>query len=522
MEKTQPVEPGTARATEQPISRGCAGPSVGAIFVLLLILTAVALFAVWMALNVALGPYEGHIYPNVYVSGIELGGLTPQEAAQRLAEVADRYKRAEFTLRDGERTWSVPWVEMGISLDVDGTIQMAFAVGRADSSWKTLLSVLFGRYEVAPVFVIDRDTARSALEHLAPEVFVPPTDATLRLEGGQLIPLPGQPGRTLDVEATLERLLDTVTYLGPDNEVALTFRPVQPRIADAGQVMAQAEEMLNRSLTLSAYDVLTGEPFTWTLGREEIVAWLRVEPAEDGAGLRAKADPQAVRATLAQRAAEMGEGRGFRLEEAVATVLEVFEAGGGSVPLYLTHPTRSYTVQGGDRLATIAARFGMPPGLIAEANPGVDLNWLRVGQQLTIPSQDVLTPYIPVPGKRIVISVAEQRMRVYENDQLLYEWPVSTGISTSPTYTGIFQVLDKEENAYAGQWDLWMPYFLAVYRAGGEVYNGIHALPILSSGQRLWAGLLGSPASYGCIILGVEEAETLYNWAEVGVLVVIE
>ena len=52
--------------------------------------------------------------------------------------------------------------------------------------------------------------------------------------------------------------------------------------------------------------------------------------------------------------------------------------------------------------------------------------------------------------------------------------------------------------------------------------NGFHELPILANGQRLWAGSLGRPASFGCIILGIPEAETLYNWAEVGVVVVTE
>ncbi|MDY0019686.1 MAG: L,D-transpeptidase [Anaerolineae bacterium] len=67
-----------------------------------------------------------------------------------------------------------------------------------------------------------------------------------------------------------------------------------------------------------------------------------------------------------------------------------------------------------------------------------------------------------------------------------------------------------------------MPYFMGIYPAGGTVYNGIHELPILSSGQRLWEGTLGSPASFGCIILGIPQAETLYAWAEIGVVVVIE
>ncbi len=508
--------------TRPALSRGCAGLSVGLILALLTILGGIALFATWILLDVALRPYEGRIYPNVYVAGVDLGGLTPEEAAVRLAEVAARYERAEFVLRDGERAWSIPWAEMGISLDVEGTVQRALAAGRTESDWAVLLRVLFGHYDVTPLFHVDPEAARAALERLAPEVSTPPTDATIRLEDGHLIPVPGRPGRVLDVEATLETVVDTVAYLGPDNQVTLTFRAVPPRVADATPALAEAEAMLNRSLVLSAYDVLTDETFTWTLGREEIIAWLRVEPTADGDALQVTADPEAVRATLADLAREMGEGRGFRLEEAVPSVVEALEAGGGSVPLYVTHPTRTYTVQPGDRLTTIAAKFGMPPGLIAEANPGIDLDRLWVGQQLTIPSQDILTPYIPVPGKRIVVNIAEQRMRVYENGQLLYEWPVSTGIPSSPTYRGIFQVLDKEENAYASQWDLWMPYFLAIYRAGGDVYNGIHALPILSNGQRLWEGLLGSPASYGCIILGVEEAEILYNWAEVGVLVIVE
>jgi lipoprotein-anchoring transpeptidase ErfK/SrfK len=127
-----------------------------------------------------------------------------------------------------------------------------------------------------------------------------------------------------------------------------------------------------------------------------------------------------------------------------------------------------------------------------------------------------------VPGKRIVISIAEQSMRVYEGSALLHDWPVSTGMESSPTRTGTFQVLSKEEGAFARQWDLWMPHFLAIYRVGGDTYNGIHALPILPSGQRLWEGALGSPASYGCIILGIQEAETLHHWADVGAIVTIE
>jgi len=383
---------------------------------------------------------------------------------------------------------------------------------------------------------------QGVLERLAPEVALPPTDATLRLEGDQVIAEPGQPGRALDVQATLDNIVVTVAHLGlsrsaslldergrsaslhneGSNQFALVFQPVPPQLADVGPARAQAEEMLERQVEVVTHDWLTGERFTWTLGRDTVITWLRVEQAEDGTGPTVRVAEEAVRTSLEGLAAGLGDGRGFQLEEATPQLMDVFDAGGGTIELRLTHPPRTTVVQPGDTLTKIAARFGMPPGLIAEANPGVDLNLLHADQQLTVPSEDVLRPYEPVPGKRIVISIAEQRMRVYENDMLLYDWPVSTGLPDSPTYSGNFQVLGKEENAYASQWDLWMPHFIAVYRAGADVYNGIHALPILANGHRLWEGSLGSPASFGCIILGVQEAETLYNWAEIGVPVTIE
>ena len=80
---------------------------------------------------------------------------------------------------------------------------------------------------------------------------------------------------------------------------------------------------------------------------------------------------------------------------------------------------------------------------------------------------------------------------------------------------GNFKVLEKISMAYASTWDLDMPYWLGIYWAG-STQNGIHALPILSSGRRLWEGYLGRRVSYGCVILGTEEAKTLYDWAEVG------
>jgi tetratricopeptide (TPR) repeat protein len=134
-----------------------------------------------------------------------------------------------------------------------------------------------------------------------------------------------------------------------------------------------------------------------------------------------------------------------------------------------------------------------------------------------------LTP-VPSPpaqtGRRIEVNLTEQHLYVWEDDQLIYDWVCSTGGYDSPTAPGNYKVLDKIPNAYASTWNLQMPYWLGIYYAG-TLENGIHALPILSNGQRLWEGYLGQRVSYGCVILSTEAARTLYHWAEVGTPVTI-
>jgi lipoprotein-anchoring transpeptidase ErfK/SrfK len=106
-------------------------------------------------------------------------------------------------------------------------------------------------------------------------------------------------------------------------------------------------------------------------------------------------------------------------------------------------------------------------------------------------------------------------MYVWQGDTLIYNWLASTGKSGSGTAAGNFRVQSKIPEAWAGQWSLRMPYWLGIYWVG-SIENGIHALPINANGSTLWAGYLGTPVSFGCIILSTENARTLYHWADIG------
>jgi LysM repeat protein len=173
----------------------------------------------------------------------------------------------------------------------------------------------------------------------------------------------------------------------------------------------------------------------------------------------------------------------------------------------------SYVVRPGDTLYSIATRHGMAPAALARLNGISNPASIRVGQALRFAG---MPPAIPEGrGKRVVISLSEQHLYAYEDDRLVHSFVVSSGAPPHYTRTGRFTIQSKVPNAYGSAWDIWMPYWLGIYWAG-STENGIHALPVTQNGQTLWAGHLGTPVSYGCIVLDTYEARLLYEWAPVG------
>jgi len=188
-----------------------------------------------------------------------------------------------------------------------------------------------------------------------------------------------------------------------------------------------------------------------------------------------------------------------------------------------------YIVQPGDTLFKISQKLGVRLDDLAGVNSINPQAIIYVGQSLLVPKPGYISVSTPMPietippelsDKYILVDISEQHLYAYESGLLVFSFVASTGMNNA-TRVGVFNVLDKIPNAYGATWNIWMPNWLGIYWAG-TLENGIHALPILSNGLRLWDGYLGTPISYGCIILGVNESQLLYDWATVGTPVEIQ
>ena len=283
--------------------------------------------------------------------------------------------------------------------------------------------------------------------------------------------------------------------------------------------MAEAQHLLDTQISISVYDPISDEHFNWQVPQETVKTWVTFN--SDQGIAKAGIDEGQVLKYLDTLSATIGDQRYLATPELSSQLATAVETG-QPIELAVMHEPATYIVQSGDTLLKLSWQLGMPFWKILEANPDMDANNLPAGQAITIPSKDELLPLPVIPNKRIVISISQQHLWAYEDGALLAEYVISTGVDRSPTQPGVFQVQTHEPNAYASVWDLYMPNFLGIYEAWPGFMNGLHGLPTLSSGRQLWRDVLGSPASYGCIILDIPAAEFLYTWAEDGVVVEIQ
>jgi len=495
----------------------------GRIFLLIVLsgtlLISLLLFVVLPLIAYVYFQLYGIIVPGVRVGDLELGGLTWQEAKDGLDLVYGI--DSDLLLTDGERNWITKASEFGLGWDTVAMAQQAVNVGHGKDFLTELTEIVesfrFG-WEIEPDLGFELTAAQRGLMAWEANVLISPINASLNLTGDQLIIKPSQLGIGLDFDATLTSITQDPEIIMDQGVLHFVTESISPDIQSVNDLADELENFMSQEITVRAFDPIRDDEYEWILERGDIASWIIIEEREEGPNYY-------INGTAVLRSVEylmntLDEGQ-FLIQETLAAEIEDALYENEEISIRVFHHPTTYVVQEGDTLLKLGWRMRMPYWMIMEANPETYSLGLQTGRTLTIPSLDDQLPLPVVRDKRIVMSISEQRLWTYENGQLMNEYIISTGIDRSPTQPGVFQVQTHELNAYASVWDLYMPHFLGIYEAWPDFMNGLHGLPTLSNGRRLWADILGKPASFGCIILDLDAAEALYGWAEDGVVVEI-
>ena len=250
-----------------------------------LALTAVLAAALWR-----LGEDPGTLPPGSAAAGVDLGGLTAEEALSRLTEQAlPRYAATEVHLTAGDApVETLTWAQLGAAPDLSGAVEALFRQLPRGSGWLARLTRCWNRLRrpppptAPPAVTVDREVLAAALP-AAPE------NARYDKAAGEVVE--GRAGIAVDVEA-LEAALGAVEPGTP-----LRF-----------QVTLREPELTGEALRAALFRDVLGTCTTPVTGSAERLTNVRLSAAAVDGTVLNPGEILDYNAVVGERTAEKGYG----------------------------------------------------------------------------------------------------------------------------------------------------------------------------------------------------------------------
>ena len=122
-------------------------------------------------------------FPGISVDGIDLGGMTREEAhalfKDRQAQTSEAFS---LIVASGERRWRITSQEVPVTFNADAVLEQAYAIGRSGTLFERYREIERARTQGIPLttgYVYDRSAVRELVEIIGDSLDVAATDAKL-------------------------------------------------------------------------------------------------------------------------------------------------------------------------------------------------------------------------------------------------------------------------------------------------------------------------------------------------------
>lgn len=226
--------------------------------------------------------YQQRIYPNIFVLGVNVGGLQVSEAEQALQAHFRSFTEVPVVLNFEGKSWRVTGEDLGLRMHIEASVQQAYKIGRTHDmigNMQTIWQTLQQSVSIPVTVVVDEHKAQASVARLSPVIDMPARDPRVHMEGTALAVQPGRDGRMLLVDETVARIRETLPLLS-SQQVTLATRALVPRVSTAAIAAAHAR-----------VDTLVGQPvvirvsdneYTWN--SDELARMVEIVQAQDATG----------------------------------------------------------------------------------------------------------------------------------------------------------------------------------------------------------------------------------------------
>jgi vancomycin resistance protein YoaR len=225
---------------------------------------------------------SGRILQGISIGGVNVGGMTPAEAKQKLATALPNVAAGALSVKAGSVEQKINYSDIGRTYNIDATVNDAMQVGRQGNPLEQVgeqLRTMTSGVELTPTVSYDSAALEQRVQQIVATAQTTPVDASISFQNGEYVVAPAADGQQVNGDEVLRQAIAALnTNSTADTSINVPATAVTASISTAAAQAAVA----NLDAVTSAPLVLTVGSATHTIDPQTMRGWVRLDETSPG------------------------------------------------------------------------------------------------------------------------------------------------------------------------------------------------------------------------------------------------
>lgn len=181
-------------------------------FILLILIT----YCIFSLINTK----NKNIANNIYIKGINVSGLTKEEAEQKISSYISSCIPEEIKLKHNDFETSVSTSQLSIYFNTKEAVDLAYQIGKNGNIFENNLIViksLFSKTNIDPGFSIDEQQLKNSLQDISNKLPDKLIESSCYIDGNNLIITKGKSGKAIKIDESANYIKNNINNLNMQN-----------------------------------------------------------------------------------------------------------------------------------------------------------------------------------------------------------------------------------------------------------------------------------------------------------------
>ena len=200
----------------------------------------------------------------VYIKGIDVSGLTKEDATKKISSYVSSSIPEEIKLKHNDFETSLSTSQLAIYFNTEEAVNMAYNIGKTGNIFQKNLEVLetlFSRVNINPGFSIDEEQLKKDLQDISAKLPDKVIESSCYIDGNSLIITKGKSGKSIKIDDSANYITKEINNLNvQNNPLELITEEAYPNQIDLDAVYDEVhKEPVNAYYSQNPYVVHPSE-----------------------------------------------------------------------------------------------------------------------------------------------------------------------------------------------------------------------------------------------------------------------